>query len=133
MAAPNPAQGARILIADDDPLIVAVLSEAFRRNGFTVLTAETGAEAAAVHERTRIVLTVLDAHMSGYSLYESVEAIRVGARDSRTPILVLSGAATRPPELRDPNIGYLAKPVELDTLRREARRLIDAHPIDGTP
>jgi DNA-binding response OmpR family regulator len=132
MATPERGQDARVLIADDDPLIVAVLSQAFQRNGFTVLTATTGAEAAALHEQTRIALTVLDAHMSGYSLYESLEAIRIGAKDSETPILVLSGAASRPQELRDPNIGYLAKPVELDALRREAQRLIDAHPIDGT-
>jgi two-component system response regulator VicR len=116
---------ATVLVADDDELIVTVITMALQDQGYVVLAASNGAEAAAAHTRAKIGLTVLDAHMSGYSLNESVAAIRNSAEDANAPILVLSGASVRPPELRDPNIGYLAKPVDLDVLRREVARLIE--------
>jgi hypothetical protein len=76
-------------------------------------------------EPTTIVLTLLVAHMSGYSLYESVEAIWNSAKAAHAPILVQSGASLRPPELRDPNIGYLAKPVDLNARHHEVARPIE--------
>ncbi|WP_431277713.1 hypothetical protein [Leifsonia poae] len=84
-------------------------------------------------EPVSIALTQLVAHMSGYSLYESAEAIWNSAEAAHDLILVQSGASLRPPELRDPNIGYLAKTVDLNARHHEFARLIEPTSAGETP
>src|SRR5437764_824221 len=80
----------RVLLADDDPELRRAIARALERSGFTVVTAEDGAGAAALlnDESFDVVLTdVAMPRMSG------IELLRVAReRDLEIPVLLMTGA-----------------------------------------
>jgi len=69
--------GPTVLVVDDEPRIVEFLSENLRDDDFSVLTANTGAEAIELLGRARpdvILLDVVLPDMSGYEICRTVRA-----------------------------------------------------------
>ncbi len=67
--------GSTVLVVDDEPRIVAFLTENLRDDDFSVLTAATGAEALELLGRSRpdvILLDVVLPDMSGYDICRTV-------------------------------------------------------------
>src|SRR3954454_16941399 len=78
----------RVLVVDDAPNIVDVISMALRFQGFDVESAATGAQALAAVSDFRphlIVLDVMLPDMEGFDV-----ASRLGAQRSRVPIIFLT-------------------------------------------
>lgn len=107
------------LIADDDPLIRMLVRVALARDGITVKEASTGAEAIAAGNS--IDFAIIDAHMPGPSLAETIAGLRLSGS---VPILVISGAF--PEEALPADIDYLLKPFSLDRLKGEVDRMISS-------
>jgi two-component system OmpR family response regulator len=83
----------RILVVDDEPNIVHVVSMALRFQGFGVESAGTGAEAIAAVASFRpdlIVLDVMLPDMEGFDVAQRLGAQRARGRSSSSP------PATRP-------------------------------------
>lgn len=68
--------GKRVLVVDDEPNVVATLSEALRMSGFQVITARDGIEALEASERYRPDGMVLDVMMPGENGYRVARAIK---------------------------------------------------------
>src|SRR3954468_19698138 len=80
--------GPRVLVVDDEPNIVDVISMALRFQGFDVASAATGAEALPHVEHFRPQLMVLDVmlpDMEGFAVAE-----KLGARRGHVPIIFLT-------------------------------------------
>src|SRR6201987_1603600 len=78
----------RVLVVDDEPNLVEVLTMALRYQGFAVETASTGREALAAVGAFRPHLMVLDVmlpDMEGFDV-----ASRLGAQRSAVPIILLT-------------------------------------------
>jgi CheY-like chemotaxis protein len=103
-----------VLIADDDPLIRTVLRHALEQQGYRVLDAANGDEAILVVERERVALVILDAHMPGPSLKQTIAGLQNHPLYPAPPILVFSGDAALPPEVVESAAGHLSKPVEVN-------------------
>ncbi len=97
--APTPAQpspvleGARILVADDEPGLVAVVRQLMQRSGAEVSVAQGGAEALAAlrlpNARYDVVITDLDMpEVDGWAV-----AAEVKAHHPKTPVVMLTGWA----------------------------------------
>jgi DNA-binding response OmpR family regulator len=82
--------GKRILIADDEPNIVAALEFLLERNGFEVRVARNGEEALLQVEAALPDLVLLDVMMPLVSGYDVCRRIREHPRCGQVKIILLS-------------------------------------------
>ncbi len=107
----------RVLVVDDEPNIVDVVTMALRFQGFTVESAGTGASAIAAvgaFKPDLIVLDVMLPDMEGFDV-----AQRLGAQHARVPIIYLTARDATEDKIRGLTLGgddYLVKPFSLDEL-----------------
>jgi two-component system chemotaxis response regulator CheY len=111
-----------ILVVDDDPTILAAVSEALDMEGFPVVTATNGAEALVVLDRERPSLVLLDMRMPVLDGWGFMRAIHERGVD--ITVVVMTAAADARRWGREIGAhGVLAKPFELDDLVGAVRRL----------
>ena len=79
-----------ILIADDDPDILALVSFRLERAGYEVVQARNGEEAVQVALARRPDLAVLDVMMPRVDGYEATRRLREHEETSRMPIILLT-------------------------------------------
>jgi DNA-binding response OmpR family regulator len=79
-----------ILIADDDPDILALVSFRLERAGYAVVQAMNGEEAVQVALARRPDLAVLDVMMPRIDGYEATRRLREHEETSRMPIILLT-------------------------------------------
>jgi two-component system OmpR family response regulator len=119
------AESHRILVVDDEPNIVDVISMALRYQGFAVESAGTGAAALAAVESFRphlIVLDVMLPDMEGFDV-----ARRLGADRARVPIVFLTARDATEDKIRGLTIGgddYVTKPFSLEELLARIRSIL---------
>ncbi len=113
----NSAAPHRILVVDDEPNIVDVITMALRFQGFEVESAGTGAAALSAVSAFRpdlIVLDVMLPDMEGFDV-----AQRLGAQRSRVPIIFLTARDATDDKIRGLTLGgddYMTKPFSLEEL-----------------
>lgn len=79
-----------ILIADDDPDILALVSFRLERAGYEVVQARNGEEAVHVALDRRPDLAVLDVMMPRIDGYEATRRLREHEETSRMPVILLT-------------------------------------------
>jgi two-component system OmpR family response regulator len=115
----------RILVVDDEPNIVDVVSMALRFQGFSVESAGTGVEAIAAVAAFRphlIVLDVMLPDMEGFDV-----AQRLGAQRARVPIIFLTARDATDDKIRGLTLGgddYVTKPFSLEELVARIRSIL---------
>jgi DNA-binding response OmpR family regulator len=120
--------GGRILLVDDEPYIVRILSFKLRREGFTTFEAATAEEAEAILAREDIDLVLLDVALaSATSGFDLAERLRSRAATRAIPILMLT-ARNSPSDVARGNevgaCGYITKPFSTTTLVERVRSLL---------
>ncbi|HJY31010.1 MAG TPA: response regulator [Pyrinomonadaceae bacterium] len=112
-------QGIDVLIVEDSPDTLLLLSTLFRREGASVTTARSAAEALQSASTKRPNLIVSDIGMPDVDGYELLEQLRVLPGLADVPAIAISGYASEEDRERALSVGYLAlvpKPVDIDTL-----------------
>jgi len=112
-------QGLDVLIVEDSPDTLLLLSTLFRREGATVTTAGSAAEALQSAVTKRPHLIVSDIGMPEVDGYELLEQLRMLPDLAEVPAIAISGYASEEDRERALAVGYLAlvpKPVDIDTL-----------------
>ena len=115
----------RILVVDDEPNIVDVITMALRFQGFAVESAGTGADAIAAVSAFKphlIVLDVMLPDMEGFDV-----ANRLGAQRSRVPIIFLTARDATEDKIRGLTLGgddYVTKPFSLEELVARIRTIL---------
>lgn len=120
----------RILIADDDPLLRALLVHRLSADGHDILTAEDGSEALAVIREQRPELIVLDALMPVMDGFEVLRRIKSGDLTD-APVIMLTALKREQDIVGALQLGaadYLVKPFIPDELGQRIRRLLQASP-----
>lgn len=103
----------KVLVIDDDPVVVTYLVNILEDNGYETCTAGNGAEALKVMEEERPDLVTLDLEMPeewGTRFYRKFKQ-KPELKD--TPVIVISGMPSRHLSVRDA-VGYLNKPFDPD-------------------
>jgi CheY-like chemotaxis protein len=115
-------QSRPILVVDDDPTILATVSETLDLEGYPVVTASNGAEALEAVERERPWVVLLDMRMPILDGWGFVRAIR--ERGISLTVVVMTAAADARRWAREIGAqGVLAKPFELDDLLAAVQRV----------
>lgn len=119
----------KVLIADDDRLIRAMLADLLGELGHAVVTAENGAEAVEVAARERPDLLVLDLLMPRLSGLDALRAMRErGVRAPSVLLSAISGASVRGVEGADAVDALVEKPVTRKALQRAVEKALAARP-----
>jgi two-component system, response regulator PdtaR len=106
----------RLLIVDDDRVVLSTMLAGLSRAGFDVVVATNGDEATRVAVDARPALAIIDADMESHKGLEVAETL---ARETRTPLLLLAKARDELARGRGATIGALgviAKPVDMARL-----------------
>ncbi|MGZ4616707.1 MAG: response regulator transcription factor [Actinomycetes bacterium] len=115
----------RVLVVDDEPGIVDVVSMALRHHGFEVAAVDTGAGALAQVREWRphaIVLDIMLPDMEGFEV-----AQRLSQQRADVPILFLSARDNTSDKVRGLTTGgddYVTKPFSLEELVARLRNLL---------
>ncbi len=80
----------RILVVDDDELVLVALSELLSPKGYAVSTAPGGPQALEKIEKERFDLLILDLIMPQMNGYQLCQKIRATKGYSATPIIMLT-------------------------------------------
>ena len=107
---------AKLLLVDDDRVVLATLAEGLEAAGYTVLRAQNAAEALAVAHKDCPELAVLDMRLPDRS---GVELARDLCNELRVPFVFLSAYGdeeTVRPAVEEGALGYVVKPVEVERL-----------------
>ena len=114
--------GRPILVVDDDPTILATVSETLDLEGYPVVTATNGAEALEQLERQLPSLVLLDMRMPVLDGWGFIRAVR--ARGLTPIVVVMTAAADARRWASEIGAqGVLAKPFDLDELIAAVQRL----------
>lgn len=107
---------AKLLIADDDRLVLATLAEGLRRVGHTVLEAANGDEAIHLACEQSPDLAILDMRMPGRDGLDVAQWLR---EHTRVPFLFLSAygdAEVVAAAVQSGALGYLVKPLDVQQI-----------------
>ncbi|MFH1621811.1 MAG: response regulator [Candidatus Omnitrophota bacterium] len=117
-----------ILVVDDDPDVIDIISLSLKDKGFTLISANNGVEAL---EKLKIFipnLIILDIHMPKMNGYELIKHLKKEPKLNSIPIIVLTGTYISKKDIEHGlTLGatkYLTKPFTIDTLIKEIEELL---------
>jgi len=108
---------ARLLLVDDDPGLLKLLGMRLTSEGYTVSTAESGAEGLRLLGREKIDLVISDLRMDemdGMALFAEIQKVQPGM-----PVIILTAHGSIPDAVAATQQGvfsFLTKPVDKDAL-----------------
>jgi two-component system OmpR family response regulator len=115
----------RVLVVDDEPNLVDVISMALRYQGFTVETAADGRSALKAVSEFRPHLIVLDIMLPDMEGFEVAK--RLGAQRAQSPIIFLTARDATEDKVRGLTSGgddYVTKPFSLEELVARIRTIL---------
>ena len=117
-----------VLVCDDTAAKRYVIASWLRRDGYTVLEAETGGEALAIAAAGSVDLAVLDVHLPDMSGLDVCASIKADPRTAATPVLHVSAIAVEP-EDRSAGLdrgadAYMVDPIQPRELLSTVRSLL---------
>ena len=119
---------ARILMVDDDELLLQVTSDYLESQGHVVARCSDPMQAAELAEKTAPDLAIVDYEMPRLSGTQLLTELRGGGRTHMLPVIFLSGVEALsyvsqvPP---DPRVRFLKKPAAFDELDGAIAALLD--------
>ncbi len=121
----------KVLIVDDMPDAIMMLSDMLIHEGYEVHTATRGQQALAIAEEIRPDVILLDVMMPGMNGIETCRRLRMNPTTAEVPVVLVS--ARTPSEARAEGLlagaaDYITKPVNMQDLLTRVSRLIDTTP-----
>ena len=125
------ANGERVLLVDDEELILHMLADSLQNAGYEVITAQDGAEGLARARAEQPDLIILDVMMPKLDGLKVARLLKSDRNHSHIPIIILTAkvGASDPDLVRQAGADcYLTKPVDVNLLNRHVKRLLGAPP-----
>ncbi|HWY63374.1 MAG TPA: response regulator [Rhizomicrobium sp.] len=119
----------RIVIADDDPMIISLVCLRLEMGGYEVLGAGNGEEALALIRKSEPLAAILDIEMPRISGIDVLDAIKSDPFTDRLPVMMLTGERDNDTVMRAMGSGagdYMVKPFQPDRLLERVNRLVHA-------
>lgn len=130
----------KILIIDDQQLVLLSLQKALTDLGYEVHSAENVADAISSFDKLQPNLVIVDINLSGnennsvISGLDVVKHIRQVKNDTKTPVMVLSGNTDEEIIVQGFDLGiddYMKKPLSLSEIGARVKRLIGAINVEN--
>jgi len=118
------ARRSRVLVVDDEPMVLEVVTSYLERDGYSVATASSGREALAAMERQKPDLVVLDVMLPEIDGFDLLGRIR---RSSDMPVILLTARTDEPDRVLGLELGaddYVVKPFSPRELAARVRSVL---------
>jgi two-component system OmpR family response regulator len=128
----QPANGARVLVVDDEPNITELLAMALRYEGFTVKTAATGRAALTAVTQFSPALVILDIMLPDIDGMEVLKRLNAGGH--KVPIIFLTAKDATEDKVHGLTVGgddYVTKPFSIEELMARVRVVLRRHGASG--
>jgi len=116
----------RILVAEDNKLILDTIAYSLAREGYDILQANDGKECLKILDENVVDLIITDLFMPYINGHEIISILR-DERKINTPILVLSSAGVEDNVLKAFDLGaddFMVKPFSLVELNVRVRKIM---------
>jgi two-component system sensor histidine kinase ChiS len=123
--------GQVIVIIDDEPSLVEMLSIYLRMKGFETRSANTGQDGLTLVQVENPALLLLDLMLPDFDGYQVCRQLRAMSEFAHLPILVVSAHVEQTIISRAEQAGangYMTKPIRLPELLGEINRLLSLSP-----
>ena len=124
---------ARLLVVEDEPNILELLSASLRYAGFDVSTATSGSAAVSAAKSSAPDLVVLDVMLPDLDGFEVIRLMREGGQ--RTPVVFLTARDGTDDKIRGLTLGgddYVTKPFSLEEVIARIRAVLRRTRGDAT-
>ena len=123
------AKSCTILVVDDEPDLLTLLSLLLRAQGFEPVTASDGFQALAIAQSRPISLVLLDLMMPQLDGFETCKRLKADPRTSGIPVIYLSAKPKLDTGELSGAVMHVPKPFEVDELLAAIRKF--AKPVAG--
>ena len=117
----------KILVVDDEPDIVTVISKSLKDNSYEVITADDGQEALEKAKTEKPGLILLDLMLPKMDGYKVCGLLKNDTRYAKIPIILFTARAQEKDIKLGEEVGadaYITKPVEPEVLFSKIKELI---------
>jgi DNA-binding response OmpR family regulator len=116
----------KILVVDDDPLVIRMVKELLKTQGFAVETAKDGIDAMIMIKNNKPDLIVLDIMMPELNGYDVLKSLKFQEEYKKIPIILLTA---REQELdkrisQMMGIDYLQKPLDREIFLTKVQQAV---------
>jgi len=114
-----------VLIVDDDPQMLIAMSEAVKRNDFSVTTAGNGIQALEILKETQFRTVITDLRMPGITGLDVLREVKAESPRSQVVLVTAHGSVNNAVEaMKMGAFDYLLKPFALDDLHDVVQRAL---------
>lgn len=121
---------ANILVAEDDPNILALLASFLGGLGHHVVTAQDGQEALDLLGSVKVDLLITDVMMPRMNGYQLVHAVTTERHDIATPKIIILTSRSEPADIkRGLTVGadvYIPKPFDIQEMANQVAELLSS-------
>lgn len=117
----------KILVIEDDPIILTLIKATLLREGYEVVTAANGSEGLRLVQEIQPQLVVLDITMPGLNGHQVCQYLRSEPTTMHLPIIMVTAMSRPADQRRGFELGaddYLAKPFQLAELVTRVQSLL---------
>jgi CheY-like chemotaxis protein len=122
-----------VLVVDDDPVTVQILSSHLREHGYNVATAADAMQAVMYSLRGPLSAIFLDIKLPGGSGLDVLKKLKSSARTAQIPVIVITGLDDPAIPQKARELGadeFLRKPLDLPQITHVLKRLL-GEPMAG--
>jgi two-component system cell cycle response regulator DivK len=121
---------ARVLVVEDTPANMKLVTMLLTKEGYEVLQARTAENAIAIAQEQALDLIVMDLHLPGMDGLEATSILKADERTRAVPVIAVTAMAMHGDEERVLAAGcdgYVAKPIRYKEFLKKVANMLDAH------
>jgi CheY-like chemotaxis protein len=121
----------RILVVDDDPSLIQMMTEDLEQEGYMVLSGYDGQMAIHLAKTQHPNLIIMDVNMPMTNGLVAMENIRRNELTKNIPIILLTGETSDIvfPKVKDTDrVAHIKKPIDLQDLNYMVKQFIQKYP-----
>jgi DNA-binding response OmpR family regulator len=118
----------KILVIDDEPMVIRMVTDALTGRGFTVMSAPNGYEGLIAARSDKFDLILLDVVMPDLDGHEVLARLRKDDRTKDVPVIHLSAVGDFDRQLKamqDGSADYITKPIKPSELADRVESFLD--------
>lgn len=119
----------RILVVDDDPTVLVLVSKVLENLGYETAEASNGKEALSFIKENIVHLVILDQMMPKMDGIKTCALIKSDKRFRHIPVIIFTASAEEHDRRMSQQVGadaYCNKPLNVSTLTQKIRELLPA-------